>query len=315
MDDGSGSAMNVRAYRDADLEALRVAVTEAEIIQAIGRGRGVNRTVDRPLTVFLLADVATPLPITNMARWPDIRLGVLARMASRGAVLLGATDASRVYPDLFPTADAARMAIQRSAKEVGDFPNIPLSIVLLGVCSGNRLVEVTYRPEGRGQQSRRAWAAESRLDGFKAWLEEVLAATVNVQVVPPSTDPDPPSTPRPDPGGQPALETPESRHDPPPVPVCDVPWLLPESASVEGARLLANAKVGAAIQQAMHPEVPAFAAPDGRVLVRCPHCGQQHHHGGFGHRMAHCDRPDGRGYVLVPPVIADGAAVSSGAWS
>ncbi len=289
MDDGSGSAMNVRAYRDPDLEALRVAVTEAEIIQAIGRGRGVNRTADRPLTVFLLADVATPLPITNMARWSDIRLGVLARMASRGAVLLGATDASRVYPDLFPTADAARMAIQRSAREGGDFPNIPLSIVPLGDCSGNRLVEVTYRPEGRGQQSRRAWVAESRLDGLKAWLEEVLATTVNVQVVPPSTDPDPPSTPCPDPGCQPVHEAPESRHDPPPVPVCDVPWL--------------------------HPEVAAFAAPDGQVFVRCPHCGQQHRHGGFGHRMAHCDRPDGRGYVLVPPVVAEGAAVSSGAWS
>jgi len=71
--------------------------------------------------------------------------------------------------------------------------------------------------------------------------------------------------------------------------VCDVPWL--------------------------YPEVAAFMESNGQVLVRCPHCGQQHRHGGFGHRMAHCDRPDGRGYVLVPPVVAEGAAVSSGAWS
>lgn len=48
------------------------------------------------------------------------------------------------------------------------------------------------------------------------------------------------------------------------------------------------------------------AVPVGRSLVvlRCPFCSRKHWHGfagGYGHRVAHCLDPDGRGYVLVPP--------------
>ncbi len=120
--DGSGVSINVRAYADPDLEALRIAVTEAEVIQAIGRGRGVNRDADRPLTVWLMADVLTPLPVENLVRWEDVRLSALGRMMARGAALLSPRDAWAAYPWLFASPDAARMAIGREP----DFPNIPL---------------------------------------------------------------------------------------------------------------------------------------------------------------------------------------------
>jgi hypothetical protein len=54
--------------------------------------------------------------------------------------------------------------------------------------------------------------------------------------------------------------------------VCDVPWL--------------------------HPDVPAFAAEGGMSVVLCPFCGEQHVHHGYGHRLAHCSEPTGKGYVL-----------------
>ena len=126
-----------------------------------------------------------------MVRWADIRPGVLQRMAGRGLVLLGATDAARIYPDLFPTPDAARMAIQRES-EKADFPNIPLGSISIGGCSGNRLVPVSYRPAGRGQQTRRALVLENRLEGLADWLTERLGAVVRVEVAP---DPEPPPRP------------------------------------------------------------------------------------------------------------------------
>lgn len=50
----------------------------------------------------------------------------------------------------------------------------------------------------------------------------------------------------------------------------------------------------------LHPEVPAHLGADGGiVLLSCPFCGQRHRHRGFGHRLAHCDEPSGRGYVLL----------------
>jgi hypothetical protein len=60
-------------WPDPDLEALRTAIAEREIIQAVGRGRGVNRDATRPLNVFVLADAALPVPVTKVIRWTDIR--------------------------------------------------------------------------------------------------------------------------------------------------------------------------------------------------------------------------------------------------
>jgi hypothetical protein len=47
--DGTGAAVNVRVFNGPDLEALRTAIAEREIIQAVGRGRGVNPDATRPL--------------------------------------------------------------------------------------------------------------------------------------------------------------------------------------------------------------------------------------------------------------------------
>jgi len=328
MEDGNGAAMNVRAYVDADMEALRVAVTEAEIIQAIGRGRGVNRTADNPLTVWLFADVATALPITRMARWADIRPGVLQRMAGRGLVLFGATDAARIYPDLFPTPEAARKAIMREFGE-GYFPDIPLGDISIGECPGNTLVRVSYRPTGRGQQTRRALVLESRLPTLAEWLTERLGAFVQVEVLQPDPNPDPPPSPPPRPA--PRQHAPaDADHEPSPghpawdrPPVEDVDGWEPlewDGAAWPAAGAGVVLKAGAVASRTtrtgkngdapvlacdvpwLHPEVPAYAAADGRTTLLCPFCGQHHHHGGFGHRLAHCADPRGRGYVLVPAV-------------
>lgn len=66
----------------------------------------------------------------------------------------------------------------------------------------------------------------------------------------------------------------------------------------------------------LHPEVPAHLGSDGQILLAaCPFCGQQHRHGGFGHRLAHCAEPRGKGYLLVDagpaaPQVMRGAMVA-----
>jgi hypothetical protein len=180
MEDGTGAAMSVRTFADPDLEALRVAITEAEIIQAVGRGRGVNRTAADPLDVFLFADVATALPVARMVRWVDLRPSVLERMAARGLVLFGPTDAAKVYPDLFPSAEAARKAVGRAE---GDFPDIPLGNSTPREMSGKSLEAVAYRPAGRGQQTRRALVAPERLETLQSFLEGQLGMSVTIDTL------------------------------------------------------------------------------------------------------------------------------------
>jgi len=223
MEDGSGSAINVRTYADPDMEAMRVAITDAEVIQAIGRGRGINRNASTSLTVFVMADVVLPLPVHRIARWADLRLDVMWRMLARGVVLLGATDAAKAYPDLFPTPEAARKAIQRAGAG-GYFPDIPLGNTTLGECPGNKLVEVTYRPAGRGQQERRALVLPELLEAMPEWLAQVCGAPLaHYAVVQP---PPPPS---------PAAEKPAGSKLPPDAP------LHPSARNPEPSRMLAGA--------------------------------------------------------------------------
>lgn len=175
MADGSGSPMEVRAYDDPDLEALREAITEAAIVQAIGRGRGVNRTAANPLRVYLLADVVVPLPIACLSRWQDVKPDVCERMRARGGRVLDGspTDAWRAYPDLFPTPEAARKALARIGQDQADKSLREGRTPFLGECP---LVPVTYRPVGPKLKSRTMGVTLAGLAGLREWLVEVCGA-------------------------------------------------------------------------------------------------------------------------------------------
>ncbi|MDO9713769.1 hypothetical protein Q7A36_36000, partial [Paracraurococcus sp. LOR1-02] len=208
MRDGTGAGVPVRAYADPDLEAVRAAICDAELVQVIGRGRGINRTAADPLEVYLLAgDVLAPVPLATLTRWEDVAPGPVECMAARGVVLASATDAARAYPDLFPTAEAAKKALQRSGCCGGDFGDKPLWVVPIGPCPRNPfcndlpdLVPVAYRPAGRGQQTRTAWAHADRLPTLRAWLKAAAGAPLAVfepasqgEAAAPSPPPSPPT--------------------------------------------------------------------------------------------------------------------------
>jgi hypothetical protein len=60
---GPRHALRCRVYSEPEIEMIRQAVTEAAIVQAVGRARGVNRTEADPVEVFLiLGDTVTDLP-------------------------------------------------------------------------------------------------------------------------------------------------------------------------------------------------------------------------------------------------------------
>jgi hypothetical protein len=171
MRDGTGRAVETRVYADASLEMIRTAITDAEVMQAIGRARGINRMEDNPVDIFVLADVALPLEVKRIVPWRDARPDVVARMFARGAALFSPTDAFRAYPSLFPSPDAARMALTRRGVEQ---PNKPLRSIFIGECSVAQAISVAYRPEGKGLQTRHALVPEWRLPMLREWLEKVV---------------------------------------------------------------------------------------------------------------------------------------------
>jgi hypothetical protein len=196
MRDGSTAAIEVRAYANPAAEAVVQAITQAELIQAAGRLRGVNRTAENPCDLWLFADVVLPLEVDELLDWDSIAPGPVERMACRGIVLTSPADAAKAYPDLFSTPKAAEHAIKRFGLGKDDFPPNSLRILLSKGNGGEIPLKFAYRPPGRGQQTRIGWAAPgSDAEDVWRWLEDRLGELAMFEVVEPP-EPDPPASPQ-----------------------------------------------------------------------------------------------------------------------
>jgi len=188
--DGTIGTVEVRAYANPAAEAVSAAITDAEVVQAIGRARGINRTAADPVRVWIMADVVTPLLVDELLDWRDLAPSAVERMAMRaGVVLTSGADAAKAFPDLFASADAGRKAMQRAGLVEQDFWDNPLKMILLEGCPG-KLLRFTYRPKGPGQQTRHGWArpgtgSEDLRRRLRNWIGELAFFTL----VDPSTQP------------------------------------------------------------------------------------------------------------------------------
>jgi putative DNA primase/helicase len=109
-------------HPDPLAEAIRWCVCEAELVQIIGRGRGVNRTAAAPLDVLVMTDVPLRIPLDRTISANDLHLTQAERMLALGGVAFeNGADAFRAYPDLWPSAEAARQALKPSRS--GTKPN------------------------------------------------------------------------------------------------------------------------------------------------------------------------------------------------
>jgi len=108
-------------HPDSKSEVMRWLICEAELIQAIGRARGVNRTEDNPLQIDIIGTVPLPFDIDEVMSLDEAKADPLEIMAGRGVILNcdpSAKGASKVIsamlPDLYGTPDAVKSARNRS---------------------------------------------------------------------------------------------------------------------------------------------------------------------------------------------------------
>lgn len=183
LTEGRSGTVEVRTYANPAAETVSAAITDAEVVQAIGRARGINRTEADPVRVWLLADVVTPLLVDELLDWNDLAPGPVERMACRGVFLASPSDSARAYPDLFGTIEAAKKTFQRSGFGKGEVGDNPLRLISLrGMSPTSRVWGFTYRPQGAGQRTQRGWACPE-LDPEEVWrwlegrLGEIAAFT------------------------------------------------------------------------------------------------------------------------------------------
>ena len=118
MADGTGVELEVSRFESPALEMVRSQIADASVIQAVGRCRPVNRTPDTPVTIWVLSKILLPWPVNDVCRWEDVALDPVERMAARGVWTDSSCIAAALFPQLFPTPGAAKLAIHRHRKRV-----------------------------------------------------------------------------------------------------------------------------------------------------------------------------------------------------
>ena len=145
----SGEAVAIEADRHPDpiCEAIRWQVCEGELMQIVGRGRGVNRTETDPLDVLVLTDAPLPIPIAQTIQAAELAPSPADLMLAAGGVVFESPrDAADAYPHLWATKNAAKIAF-RGAKVGWN----PYEYIILG--DAPHLCRADYQRAGQGQQS------------------------------------------------------------------------------------------------------------------------------------------------------------------
>jgi hypothetical protein len=181
---GAEHMLKGRVYEVPEAELIRQAVTEAAIVQAVGRARGVNRTAGNPVEVFMvLDDTVTELPVDEVVEFGAIEPDKIDEMIARGLIPQMPTDATKIHRDLFPTREAAKKAYQRgrlSVERGSRLGTSPYREVPIRDCPHAR---VRYQPQGKGQLPRLALVDPVKVPDARAVLEAALGPLVLFEVL------------------------------------------------------------------------------------------------------------------------------------
>jgi putative DNA primase/helicase len=169
MRDGSGVLTMVDQHRDPIAEAVRWQIVEAELIQAIGRARGVNRTAESPLDIDLLFDVDLGITVDEAPSWA-VPSTLIETAAEAGVMLTAPTDMARAFPNIWPTKRAADRTLKAGVPELPGFRSE--SYQAPGSRQKHRMAYTNLEPE--------AWRTWCAARGWKpAELEPWEAAGVS----------------------------------------------------------------------------------------------------------------------------------------
>lgn len=186
MADGTTTSAEADRHPDPVAEAIRWRICEGELVQIIGRARGVNRTEADPVEILVMTDAPLPLPIDAVLAASDLAPGPIELMLAAGGVALDcAADAARAYPTLWPardgsggSAEAARKAFRRgSAGQIG------IEDSLYGIVPHFGLRRATYRLAGQGRETASLTFDPMLVPDPSAWLAERVGALAMFEVL------------------------------------------------------------------------------------------------------------------------------------
>jgi putative DNA primase/helicase len=120
-------AVQASYHPDERVEAVRWLITEAELMQAIGRGRGLRRTGANPLQIDLINTVPLPVRVDDVLTWDEAKPHPLHVIAGRYNLILDPDSRylGTAIRALLPDAAASASSLQRIENTAlsGHLPN------------------------------------------------------------------------------------------------------------------------------------------------------------------------------------------------
>lgn len=177
----SGAVVATKMYRhnNATVEALRELVTEAELIQAIGRARAHRRSCGATCHIDIVSDIPLPIVVDTVEPWSGVERGALGDMAGAGMWIGNRRDVGDAFPGMsqHQGRDASRRLGRNSLYEsilIRSFdPTSPPLIALPR--------RVTYQREGAGEKANKAitlpCGPQTEAE-VRDWLESRLGGTM-----------------------------------------------------------------------------------------------------------------------------------------
>ena len=160
--DGTVVTLEVDRHPDPLAEAVRQHICEAELIQAIGRGRGVSRTAENPLQIVMLGNVVVPGTIPDeLHPWDGSTID--DEMLSRFGVVLSSSGDMALVADM--TSKKIKSARERSAPFL-------YKEYLYG--NGAHLRTAIYQLAGSGRSKQMVTWDPVRISEMESWLVERL---------------------------------------------------------------------------------------------------------------------------------------------
>ena len=177
--------VDVWEHPDPRAERVRRQMTEAALIQAIGRARAGLRGPDEPLDIYLWTDVPLPeLGPVEPVLWDELEAGAdWLVLTISGTALENAEHAAKAYPGMF-TAGSLKNARRRAQTRFGNRraggrgPTSSPIVDIIGNDVGHGIpVCFQYQLFGAGQKPARGFSLRG-LTEIKAWLEAKLGPLV-----------------------------------------------------------------------------------------------------------------------------------------
>lgn len=179
LENGSYVAAESDYHPNETAEAIRYQIRTGGNGQAVGRGRGVQRTADNPVSIMVMDDSVLPFPV-RLVDAADLAASPWDLMMAAGGVAFGnPEDASLVYPELWEKPETARKAFQRAeAEPTGTNPAKYKDGLLSGECPTWH-----YRKVGDRQKTREVVIDPARVPDPAAWLAERLGPLARCKAV------------------------------------------------------------------------------------------------------------------------------------